>query len=115
MIVGIGIDIVNIQRFRDALEKGSEQFLLNTFSESERAYCQSSADAATHFAGTFAAKEAFKKATGEFTVPLNQIEVRRTSAGKPEMHVRNEIDPSLLVSISHDTSMACAVAVKQSV
>ena len=64
-ISGIGIDIIEISRFRLVVRKGKNRFLENTFSEAERTYCFSYRDPAPHFAGTFAAKEAVEKALSD--------------------------------------------------
>jgi len=115
MITGVGVDIVEVARFRDLLDAGNEQFLENTFSAEERAYCSSYTDAAIHFAGTFAAKEAIKKATGNVSLPLNQIHVHRSVSGKPEVFFAQAPQPSILLTISHIAVAACAVAIQQSV
>lgn len=113
MISGIGIDIVETERFRETLRDARDQFMQNTFSDVERTYCSSYQDSAIHFAGTFAAKEAVKKATGEFSFPLHEIEIRRDPSGKPETYIKGRRDTSILVSISHTDTTACAVAMKQ--
>ncbi len=115
MISGIGIDIVEIERFRQLLKDGKTRFLFNTFSDEEQGYCLAYEDSATHFAGTFAAKEAVQKATGEFSLLLNQICIHRADSGKPEVFIKGRLDTSILISITHNESSACAVAIKQSV
>ncbi|MCX7929798.1 MAG: holo-ACP synthase [Chlorobi bacterium] len=65
MIVGIGLDIVEIERISAAIERYGEQFLRRVFTDVERAYCErSSANRMLHYAARFAAKEAFSKAIG---------------------------------------------------
>ena len=64
MIIGIGIDIVDLDRFQRMLDRHGKRFLAKTFSEEEIAYCQSRKNPAQHFAARFAAKEAVFKALG---------------------------------------------------
>jgi holo-[acyl-carrier protein] synthase len=108
-ISGIGIDAVEIRRFRAILRKKKDRFMQNTFTEIERAYCRSFQDPAPHFAGTFAAKEAVQKVFGG-TLFLQKIEVRHKKSGKPEVWLEGKLQKSLLVSITHSESIACAVA-----
>ena len=112
MIRGIGIDIVEIQRFVEILKTDAEKFLHQNFTTEECSYCSSFADAATHFAGTFAAKEAIRKATG-FALPYSAINIHRSLTGQPEVQLPNEFLTSLLISISHDHGVACAVAIHE--
>ncbi len=109
-ITGIGLDITDIERFRELPAEGKNRFLTNTFSEQELAYCNAFSDPAPHFAGLFAAKEAVQKAAGISGISLSEIEVRHRESGAPEVWIRNEKRP-LLISISHSKSAACAVAV----
>ena len=64
MIVGIGIDLERIDRFRDLLDRWGERFEKKLFTEAERAYCHGRGKPAQHFAARFAAKEAALKAMG---------------------------------------------------
>ena len=107
---GIGIDLTPVARMEAAL--GQAQFMDNTFSALEQEYCRSYKDAAIHFAGTFAAKEAVRKATGLYP-KLNEVEIRRTAEGKPEVWVHGVRDMSLVISITHTTTDACAIALAQ--
>jgi len=65
-------------------------------------------DPAPHFAGTFAAKEATRKATAKYP-RFSDVEVRRTKQGKPEIWVCGKRSRSLLVSITHTKTIACAI------
>ena len=67
MICGVGIDLIEVDRIKKQLEKSSDRFCQSLFSEKEIAYCRRGANTriqARHFAGRFAAKEAFLKAIG---------------------------------------------------
>jgi holo-[acyl-carrier protein] synthase len=106
-VSGVGIDIIEIGRFTDVLQKKQDKFVENTFTEEERTYCFSHKDPAPHFAGTFAAKEAVRKASG---APFHTIEIRRIASGKPEVWLSGRRAKTALISISHNASTACAVA-----
>ena len=108
---GIGVDMVEVKRFR-ALKRGAgERFLTNTFSDRERNYCLSFKDSAPHFAGTFAAKEAVQKALNEDSPGLSELEIRRDKSGQPQVWMRGKRARSVHVSITHIKTLACAVAV----
>ena len=64
MIVGLGIDIVMIERIEKMLERHGERVLKRLYTETERAYCDKMAKPQLHYAARFAAKEAFVKALG---------------------------------------------------
>ncbi len=110
---GIGIDAIDIKRFKDALRKKNERFFASHFSATERAYCFSYRQPAPHFAGTFAAKEAVRKASGITTLPLRKIEIRHAKNGQPEVWLNGKRSRSLAISISHTDSLACAVALSR--
>lgn len=79
------------------------------FTEKERQYCLQFKDSASHFAGTFAAKEAASKALGVKESPVAALEVRRAADGEPHVY-RNGRRLPVAVSITHDGDLAIAVA-----
>jgi len=110
---GIGIDIIEVERFGKFRSDKDDFFLEKNFTKKEREYCFSFKDASPHLAGTFAAKEAIYKALGGKGVALPLIEIRRHAKnGQPLVWVRGKKDASLLLSISHTKDTAVAVAVK---
>lgn len=111
----VGIDTVDIVRFRAVLKKkgAADKFFKNTFSEIENDYCNAYRDPAPHFAGTFAAKEAVIKALGKFPFPLSLLEIRREK-GIPAVWIKGRRAKDLLVSITHSRTIACAIALKNS-
>lgn len=109
-MTSVGIDITPVARMEAALLQ--QQFMDNTFSVHEQEYCRSYANAAVHFAGTFAAKEAVRKATGIYSA-FNEVEIRRTGEGKPTVWMDGTEDPTLSISISHTDTLAVAVAVAE--
>ena len=110
-VIGVGIDTVEIARMREILREDTEQFMQNTFTEHERAYCDRFADPAPHYAGTFAAKEASRKATGDLTRPFNAIEVIRSEQGKPELWCDGSRVDALHLSITHTHTDATAIVI----
>ncbi|HBF22258.1 MAG TPA: hypothetical protein DDW23_00460, partial [Planctomycetes bacterium] len=61
---GVGIDLVEIDRFRVSLETGGEKILNKLFTAQEQASCNTRKDPIPHYAARFAAKEAAMKALG---------------------------------------------------
>src|SRR5579863_412216 len=91
MIVGLGVDITQVDRITEAIERRGPRFLERVFTPSEIAYCQKHRGSAERFAGRFAAKEAAMKALGTgwtHGVRWRDIEVVRERSGKPTLHLR---------------------------
>ncbi len=87
-IVGTGIDLARIPRFRRFVDEGKVALLERLFTLSERDYAMSHKDPASHFAVRFAAKEAFLKALGtglRFGLSWQQIEIVRDDLGCPSL------------------------------
>ncbi|MBD0325082.1 MAG: holo-ACP synthase [Pyrinomonadaceae bacterium] len=86
MIISIGIDIIEVRRVREVMER-TPRFIERVYTEAERAYCDSrGAVAAQHYAARFAAKEAALKAlqTGwSGGVGWQDIEVAAYASGAP--------------------------------
>jgi holo-[acyl-carrier protein] synthase len=112
-MTGIGIDLAEIGRFRTILRSRKTRFISNTFTPLEQEYCRSYRDPSPHFAGTFAAKEALRKISSEYHLPLKDIEIRRTRSGAPEVWLRGRRAKSLYISITHGTRDAFAVAFRK--
>ena len=86
MIVGTGIDIVEVPRVAASIERFGARFLERVFTEAEIRYCRSKQNAAERFAARFAAKEAGLKAIGtgwRRGVAWKDVEVRREPGGRP--------------------------------
>jgi holo-[acyl-carrier protein] synthase len=85
MIVGTGVDIVEVPRVAAAIQRFGGRFLQRVFTPDEVRYCQSKHNAAERFAARFAAKEAALKAlgTGWRGVAWHEVEVRREPGGRP--------------------------------
>ena|SRR5688572_15918008 len=61
ILIGLGADVIEVDRVRGVLERQGERFLNRVFTEEERAYCSSMAHPHKHYAARFAAKEAVSK------------------------------------------------------
>lgn len=88
MIVGTGIDIAEVPRIREVLERHGERFLKRIFTEGEIQYCESKANRVERYAARFAAKEAGMKAIGtgwNHGVRWRDIEVVRKPGGRPTL------------------------------
>lgn len=89
MLVGTGIDLVEVERIARSIERFGERFLRRVFTEDEIAYCRARAGFAESFAARFAAKEAGAKALGtgiQHGVTWREIEVRRERGQRPTLH-----------------------------
>jgi holo-[acyl-carrier protein] synthase len=85
-VIGIGTDLVELDRFRLALER-TPKIVERLFSEAEQAYALRRTDPTERFAARFAAKEAVLKAMGVglWHFPLRDIEVVRAETGQPSV------------------------------
>jgi holo-[acyl-carrier protein] synthase len=88
MIVGLGLDITEVDRIQAAIDRHGRAFLVRIFTPLEIAYCERHRNRAERFAGRFAAKEAAMKALGTgwaHGVRWVDIEVVREPSGKPTL------------------------------
>src|SRR4030081_172239 len=86
MIVGTGIDIAEVPRIRNAIERFGDRFLQRIYSAGEIRYCDSKANRIERYAARFAAKEAAMKALGtgwNHGVRWRDCEVVRQPCGRP--------------------------------
>jgi holo-[acyl-carrier protein] synthase len=93
MIVGLGVDITEVDRIEAAIERRGRPFLERVFTPAEIAYCETHRHRAERFAGRFAAKEAAMKALGTGWargVRWVDIEVVREPGGKPTLKLYGE-------------------------
>lgn len=119
MILGIGNDIIEIQRIREAIARHELRFLNRLFTPQEQDYCLSRKDPAIHFAGRFAAKEAAVKALGtgfREDIEWTDFEIIHDNKGKPSIKLSEKIlikfhSPLLHLSISHCHHYATAVVI----
>lgn len=86
MIVGTGIDVIEVPRVAASIERFGQRFLERVFTEGEIRYCDSKANRVERYAARFAAKEAGMKALGtgwSQGVRWRDVEVRRQPGGRP--------------------------------
>jgi holo-[acyl-carrier protein] synthase len=122
IVIGVGADIIEVERIRGVLERQGERFLNRVFTEEERAYCSSMKYPHKHYAARFAAKEAVSKCFstgigaelgwksvsiyhGERKQPLVRLD------DKGEALLRQVGATQVSVSLSHTDTVAMAVAV----
>jgi holo-[acyl-carrier protein] synthase len=123
MVIGTGIDVVEIERVARSIERYGSRFLERVYTDGEIAYCQRKRrNAAESFAARFAAKEAGAKALGTgigFGVTWRELEVGREPAGRPLLLLHGraaEIAASLGVrrsslSITHTRTQSMALVI----
>lgn len=88
MIVGTGIDVVEVPRVAAAMQRFGRRFVERIFTENEIRYCDSKANPAERYAARFAAKEAGMKALGtgwNHGVRWRDLEVQRARGGRPTL------------------------------
>ncbi|MGL5635012.1 MAG: holo-ACP synthase [Sarcina sp.] len=121
MILGIGTDIIEIQRIKKAIER-SDKFIERNFSIKEIEYFKSRNFKFETIAGNFAAKEAISKAIGSGFrgFGLKDISILRNDLGKPFVELENVVDDiikniipqyKIHISISHSKENAIAYAI----
>ena len=112
MVIGIGIDIIDVERVKKLAEK-NPRFLQKIFTPKEIEYCSKKKNKHQHLAARFAVKEAFFKAIGKRT-SWQDVELFNLASGKPQLDIklkeRFSIDKAH-VSISHLREYAVAVVV----
>jgi holo-[acyl-carrier protein] synthase len=119
LIVGMGIDVAEVDRVKAAIERHGEPFLRRVYTQREREYCEKFKNKYERYAGRFAAKEATMKALGtgwSRGVRWVDVEVVRLSGGRPTISLQGEaakVASSLGVervalSITHTAAQAFA-------
>ncbi|MGD0281678.1 MAG: holo-ACP synthase [Dissulfurispiraceae bacterium] len=121
MIKGIGIDIVETDRIRDAVQKWGDKFLNKIFNDIEISYCNKKKNIYECFAARFAAKEAFIKALSDLEYDgemprLTNIVILNHASGKPCISVREDLAERHVInlSISHERHYAVAMVILES-
>src|ERR1700690_1682521 len=122
MILGIGIDIIEVARIASSYEKFGERFGNRVLHADEIAYCHSHKNPAPFLAVRVAAKEAISKAFGtgiSAQLGWQDMEIRRKESGEPFVVLhgkgkklfQSRRAKRLLVSLSHTANYAAATAV----
>lgn len=120
MIIGVGTDILDIERMRKNIDDSA--FMRKVFTQAEAHYIASRGNMkAASAAGIFSAKESIMKATGEgMRIPLQNMEIIHDERGKPLALFRGQTAEHyagyvIHVSISHTDSVAVAFAVIENI
>jgi holo-[acyl-carrier protein] synthase len=122
MIVGSGIDLTEIDRIQQSMDRYGQRFLNRVYTAAEQAYCLRKRKAAESFAARFAAKEAGAKALGtgiSHGVNWLEIEVVRLPSGRPTLKVHGRAAQMAArigavraaLSITHTSALAMASVV----
>ena len=117
MVESIGVDIVEVDRIRDSVQRWGQRFLKRVFTPREIEYCLGQRNRYTSLAARFAAKEAVSKAIGpQIGINWTDVEIVNTHHGKPEVKLKGKAAQAttggeILLSLSHTKNYAVAVAI----
>ena len=109
--IGIGIDIVDIERFSEKPFEKNKTFYEKIFNESEIQYCLNIKNSSQSFAAKFAIKESVIKSINK---QIDFLEIMTSYLdSKPVVFLQNDSTYNFLVSVSHDKSTAIAVVISE--
>jgi len=125
MIVGTGIDIAEVRRIRQSIDRFGQRFLERIYTPGEMRYCDSKANRVERYAARFAAKEAAMKALGtgwNHGVRWRDCEVVRMPGGRPTIQFHGRAGEfaarlgvkNAALSISHSQEQAIAQVILES-
>ncbi len=125
MIIGMGVDIAEVNRIQVAIERHGEPFLRRIYTTKEREYCEAFRNKYERYAGRFAAKEAAMKALGtgwRRGVRWVDFEVVREKSGRPTIQLDGEARKiadelgvkRIALSITHTAEQALAQVILES-
>jgi holo-[acyl-carrier protein] synthase len=119
MIIGTGVDIAEVPRIRETIERFGDRFLTRIFTDGEIRYCEGKANKCERYAARFAAKEAGMKALGtgwSRGVRWRDIEVVRPRGQRPTIQFHGQAatiaaklgTKNINLSITHTSEQALA-------
>jgi holo-[acyl-carrier protein] synthase len=119
MIIGIGLDMIEVERVKEKIQK-EQGFREMVFAAAEIEYCERKTNSYEHYAARFAAKEALFKAIGTGWTngtSYNEVVILNNESGKPEISFIGETANTLQhlelskikISLSHLKNTAAAV------
>jgi holo-[acyl-carrier protein] synthase len=123
MILGLGVDVIEVERIREIIRRHGRAFLRHVFTDNEMAHAPSNETAAAaYYAGRWSAKEGVAKALGTgigSDCGWREIEVVRWPSGQPRVELSGRAAETahalgirnLHLSISHERNLACAAVV----
>jgi holo-[acyl-carrier protein] synthase len=124
MLIGTGVDLIEVERIAHSIERYGERFLHRVYTDHEIAYCRGRRVSAESFAARFAAKEAGAKALGTGIsrgVTWNEFQVARNPGGRPVLELRGRAAllakelgvRAISLSLTHTGSLAMATVVME--
>ena len=120
MVIGLGIDIIEIARVKKSIDNYGDRFLEKVFTNEEINYCNSKFNKFQHFAARFAAKEAVYKALAsgwQEGLRWKDIEIQNDNSGMPSIKPSGKLktflseNTQLRLSISHSDNYVTSVAI----
>ncbi|MDP2037797.1 MAG: holo-ACP synthase [Ignavibacteria bacterium] len=123
MVLGIGIDIIEIERIKKSIDDYGDHFLNKIYTKTEIDYSQSKSNKYQHFAARFAAKEAIYKALSSDTDTVyswQDVEIYNEVNGLPKVNFYGALkdylndDKQLKISMSHSENYVTCVAILSS-
>ncbi len=113
MILGSGIDIIEVERIKQAVKRWGNSFLRHVFTDEEIDYANQHRFPYQHFAARFAAKEAVLKAFGDNAhISWKDIRIMNDKFGKPVcIYKDKKFKKEILISIAHTENYAVASAI----
>lgn len=120
MIVGLGVDVCDCERLRQAIARHGERFVERVFTADERAYCMKMRDPVPHLAARFAAKEAARKALADGPdLGWHEVEVVREAAGPVALRFSGKAAEGVAargvarahLSLAHERTVAVATVI----
>jgi holo-[acyl-carrier protein] synthase len=124
MLIGTGVDLIEIERIAHSIERYGERFLRRIYTDREIAYCSSKRSSAESFAARFAAKEAGAKALGTGIsrgVTWIEFQIARQPGGRPVLELRGRAAllagemgvKTISLSLTHTGNLAMAMVVME--
>jgi holo-[acyl-carrier protein] synthase len=118
-IIGLGTDILEIERFKAVLDQHGQKFLDKLFSIKEQEYCFRHSDPTSRFTVRFCAKEAVVKSLGTGfgkDIAFHDIEILNDPSGKPAVSLSSKCsnhfgNPLFHISLSHSKHYATATVI----
>ena len=124
MLIGTGVDLIEVERIAHSIERYGERFLRRVYTDQEIDYCSRKRVSAESFAARFAAKEAGAKALGTGIsrgVTWNEFQVARNPGGRPVLELSGRAAllatelgvRAISLSLTHTSSLAMATVVME--
>jgi holo-[acyl-carrier protein] synthase len=124
MLIGTGVDLIEIERIARSIERYGDRFLRRIYTDHEIAYCTSKRSSAESFAARFAAKEAGAKALGTGIsrgVTWIEFQVARQPGGRPVLELRGRAAllarelgvKTISLSLTHTGNLAMATVMME--